>query len=168
MNSPFAQLLLALQERIKTAVPAVNYIDQDVGQLSGKGRPPVQWPCVLIDFDNFRFKDLGEQVQTAQGTVVLRLGFAPHSPSNAATPEPYRQQAIGYYDVEWDLHRALHGWSPGADHGSLGRKSALTQVRTDAYRVRELRYKIAFDDRSTQRQLLYAPAALVVASDLEL
>ena len=33
MNSPFANIFLALQAYIQANVPAIKYIDQDLGQL---------------------------------------------------------------------------------------------------------------------------------------
>jgi hypothetical protein len=169
MNSPFANLFLSLQERIQAEVPAISYIDHDLGQLSNKNRPPVSWPCVLIDFDNFRFKNLGENVQTAKGIVVFRLGFAPHTSSSAITPEAAKEQALGYYDIEWDLHKSLHGWSPGEEFGSLSRMSAtIPQESGQGIRIRELHYKIAFDDYSTKPQRLFAPVELVVTPSISI
>ncbi len=150
MNSPFANVFLALQAYIQANVPAIKYIDQDLGQLKSGTRPPVSWPCVLIDFEDFCFENMSSNVQTASGVVVLRLGFAPHSNSSQATPTPYLQQAISYYDLEWALHKAIQGWAPGADYGHLVRISATTQKRSDSYRVRELRYSLAFEDYSTK------------------
>jgi hypothetical protein len=168
MNSPFANIFLAIQQRILTEVPAITYIDQDLGQLKANSRPPVSWPCVLIDLEDFDFENLGENVQTAKGTVVLRLGFAPHSGSTQFTPPSYRQQAIGYYDLEWLLHKAIQGWAPADDMGGLIRTSVGTQKRTDNYRVRELRYSIAFEDYSTKPQQQYAPATLVVTEQIKM
>jgi hypothetical protein len=163
MNSPFANLFLALQEQATAHVPEIVHIDQELGQLNSKNRPPVSWPCLLIDFEDFRFKNLSENVQTAKGIIVLRLGFAQFSASSASVPAGYKEKAIGYYDIEWKLHKALQGWAPpGNEFGSLCRTSAVTQERADGYRVRELRYKIAFDDYSTKLEQLYAPATLVV------
>src|SRR3954470_4452030 len=156
MNSPFANIFMALQQRIHSQVPAVTYIDQDLGQLKTTTRPPVSWPCVLIDFEDFTFGNMGDNVQTAKGTVVLRLGFAPFSNSAQFTPASYLQQAISYYDLEWTLHKALPGWSPSDDLGSLNRIATGTQKRNDNYRVRELRYSIAFEDYSTKPQQQYA------------
>jgi hypothetical protein len=168
MNSPFANIFLAVQQHIQTSVSGINYIDQDLGQLKSNVRPPVSWPCVLIDFEDFGFDNMGENVQTAKGNVVLRLGFAPYSNSSQVTPSPYIQQAIGYYDIEWSLHLAMQGWSPGDDFGRLIRTGATTQKRTDNYRVRELRYSIAFEDYSTKTQLGMAPATITVNDEMEL
>ena len=168
MNSPFANIFLAIQQQIKTTVPAITYIDQDLGQLKSTTRPPVSWPCVLIDFEDFDFDNMGSNVQTAKGTVVLRLGFAPYSNSSQVTPSAYTQQALGYYDLEWALHQTIQGWCPGTDYGSLIRTSATTQKRTDNYRVRELRYSIAFEDYSTKPEQSFAPASLIVNDEIQL
>ena len=162
MNSPFAQLFLALQAHIKNNVTSISYVAQDTGQLSVKGRPPVTFPCLLIDFDKFTFSNLGEGVQTACGEVVLKLGFAPLSPTAHSTPDEFKDLALGYYDLEWALHKALHGWSANDSFGCMIRSSADTQTRTDGYRVREIRYSVTFDDYSTRPNQLYAPATLQV------
>jgi len=168
MNSPFANIFLALQQQIATQVPAITYIDQDLGQLKATTRPAVSWPCVLVDFEDFNFDNLGTNVQTAKGTVVLRLGFAPNSNSAQVTPSTYLQQAIGYYDLEWSLHKTMQGWSPGDDYGSLIRMSATTQKRTDSYRVRELRYSIAFEDYSTKPVQQFASPTVIINEDIVL
>ncbi len=160
MNSPFAQLFLALQVHIKSTVTSISYVAQDTGQLAVKGRPPVTFPCVLIDIDKFSFSNLGEGVQTANGEVLLKLGFAPISPTAHNTPNEYKEMAINYYDLEWALHKALHGWCANDSFGSMIRVSADTQCRTDGYRVREIRYGVTFDDYSTRTEQIYAPATL--------
>ena len=168
MNSPFANIFLALQRHIQVNLPAISYIDQDLGQLKPATRPPVLWPCMLIDFEDFNFENMGDNVQIATGTVVLTLGFAPHNSTSNNTPPLFLQRAISYYDTEWALHKLVHGWSPGHDYGCLIRTSAITQKRTDSYRVRELRYSLTFEDYSTKPQIQYTPATLVVTEQIQL
>jgi hypothetical protein len=164
MKAPFTDLFLAIQQRIAHNAPSIVHIAHEHGQLKTKGRPPVSWPCVLIDFEDFKFSNLSEDVQMASGIVVLQLGFAPQSPTAQGTPDPYKLSALSYYSIESELHVALHGWSPaGTAFGSLCRVSATTQKRADMYRVRELRYSISFDDYSTKPEQTYAPAELVVS-----
>jgi hypothetical protein len=162
MNSPFANIFLAIQQRIQSNLSTISYIDQDLGQLKSGARPPVSWPCVLIDFEAFEFEQMGDNVQTAKGTIALRLGFAPYSNSSQVTPSTYLRQAIGYYDIEWALHLAIQGWTPGIDFGPMVRTSVSTQKRSDSYRVRELRYSIAFEDYSTKPTQAYSTPTLVV------
>jgi len=167
-SSPFASIFMAIRQHIMDASNAAIYVDQDLGQLRNNSRPPVTWPCILIDFEDFRFEDMGEHVQTAKGTVVFQLGFAPRSNSAQATPDQYVQQALSYYEYEFALHQLIHGWSPAEASGSLIRTSAATQKRSDKYRVRELRYSLAFQDYSTKDEQQMTNAALVLADKIVL
>ena len=169
MNSPFANLFLAIRKQIIDNVTSIVHIDQDLGQLSGKNaamRPPVNFPCVLIDFEDFNFTNLANNVQASVGTVVLKLCFAPYSNSTQATPKTYLNNAISFYDIEYTLHLAMQGWTPAGDeYGSLNRIKASTQKNTDIYRVREIRYNIAFDDYSTKPGLTNHAATLVITEE---
>ncbi len=165
MNSPFATIFLAIQSRIKNDAPFIKYTDQDLGQLKA-ARPAVSWPCVLVEFENFTFSSLSENVQQALGVVVIRLAFPPYSSASSATPTQYADAALSYYDMEWQLHKLLQGWQPCETTGKLDRKEATTQKRNDNYRVREIRYSLAFDDYSTKNGQQYAPASLIVAEEL--
>lgn len=167
MNSPFATLFLLLQERIKTAVPEIRHIDQDLGQLEfSKLRPSVAFPCVLIDFENFTFKDNGDNSQSAEGNISIRLAFSPYSNSSQSTPTLWKEKALAYYDIEWKLNKALHGWHPNNDaFGNLDRATAGTEGREDDLRVRKIVYEIAFEDDSTEDSLTMVPATLDVHYD---
>lgn len=167
MNSPFANIFLALQQQLQTAVPAIVYIDQDLGQLKSKTRPPVQWPCALIDFEDFHYTDLGTNVQSAQGVVVVRLGFQPFSNTTATTPNANKEKALNYFDIEWALQKALQGYSAGTDYGHLSRISTTTEPRTDNIRVRELRYTLAFQDYSTKAGLQEVTVPMVVTPEID-
>ncbi len=167
MNSPFSRLLKNMQERIGAVVPEIACVDQDRGQLNTKSRPAVQWPCVLIDMETFEYDNLGSNVQTAEGTVCVLLGFAPNGPTASGTPEEYKEAALGYYELEWKLNKALHGWSAGEGFGYLIRKNTRSQQRADGYRVREIRYRLAFDDRSTQAAVTYVAVTPVITGECE-
>lgn len=156
MNSPFATLYLAIQARIRTAVPAIRHIDQDLGQLEQyQDRPAVSWPAVVLDLDGAQYGDMGEQAQTCTLDVVLRLAFAPYSSANVLAPDSVKEKALEYYDAEWLLNKALHCWVPDGgpscpyEFSALTRISAGTEKREDNIRVREIRYRIAYEDYST-------------------
>lgn len=146
MTSPFSTLFLQLQVRLSTQVPALKFIDQELGQLENYGdRPPVSWPCCLIDFDGFAFEDAGQAIQFAEGEIILRLGFPPFSNTSGATPLLWKEKALAYYDIEWAIYKALHGWKP-EHYGYVLRVAAATERREDNIRVRVLRYKVSFED----------------------
>lgn len=157
MNSPFANLFEALQTRIKAQVPAIRWIDQDMGQLEHYAeRPAVAWPCVLIDFDGWNFENMGQNCQTAEGDLIIRLAFPPFSHSNNLSP--VKDKALIFYEHEFNLHKALQGWEPvispppggaGGGFSPMTRISADTEKRDDPIRVRVIRYRLAFEDYST-------------------
>jgi hypothetical protein len=174
MNSPIANLFLLLQAQIASLVdntgdtpqPLIRHIDQDFGQLEDLGpdkRPPVAWPCVLIDIDDITWKSMSNNGQSGVGNEILRLGFTPHDNSNQVTPIMYKQKALRYYDIEYALHLALQGWCPDPTtdiFGSLDRVTARTEKREDFLRVREIIYSLGFDDYSTQNSKTKVPATL--------
>jgi len=148
MDSIFATMFLAIQAQIKT-LASVKWIDQDLGQLENYGdRPPVKFPCVLLDFETTEFSNLGQLAQVGEGTMLVRLAFAPFSHSNGYTPDAYRQLALEYYNIEHNLHLKLQGFG-SEKFGPMMRVSAVTEERNDAIRVRQLRYTISFEDVST-------------------
>lgn len=167
MNSIFAQLFLAVQERIVQQVPEIKYVAHNLGQLDTKQRPPMSWPCVLLDFEDFQASMLAENVQQLTGDLVVTLGFDAHSTTSQRTPQAYREAAIGYYDLEWTLHRCLQGWSPGADCGNLLRTHLTTLRNGTGYRIRQIRYRICTDDYSAKWQQQFTPATLEVATEIE-
>ncbi|MEI8278695.1 MAG: hypothetical protein WCG87_02960 [Bacteroidota bacterium] len=151
MNSPFALLLQQLQQRISSTVPDITYIDQDLHQIdhyeAQGGRPAVSWPCVLIDFTDFNFENLGNNAQTATGNVVFRLAFNPYSASAQGTPGYYQERALQYYELEWALYNALEGWKP-TGFAALTRIHSHTEPRNDRLRVRVQSFSLSFEDHS--------------------
>jgi len=184
MISPFANLFLALQQYIGSlqsgspAAPIFKTIDQDLGQLEahyGDMRVPVLWPCCLIDVDSFRFDDMSNNGQNGNGYICIRLGFPPFSASNIAVPAEYVQKALGYYELEQQLHQALQGWCPGDQEGFSGladifgpltRVSSITEQRSDIIRVRKIMYRIAITDFSTQPGFTLTSATPNISLDI--
>jgi hypothetical protein len=184
MNSPTANLFLSLQAKIAALADGDNkkyfsYIDQDLGQLEYQpqaNRPPVSWPCILIDVDDEEFTDLASNVQSGTGRVIIRLGFPPFSPSTANTPQQFKEKAIYFYDLEQVLYEAIHGWNPGdqAGYESLSdifghfmRRRAVTEKREDFLRVRQITYEIGFQDYTAKPAQQFAPAAISITSEWE-
>jgi hypothetical protein len=198
MNSPFALLLLAIQQRIdavtvKKAVDvepekALNWIDQDLGQLeyhNGDNRPPVSWPACTVDIDSSGFNDIGENAQTGDIGIIIRIGFPPFSSSDLKTPAKYRNKALFYYDIEQAVHLSMQGWAPAevivepatqdveavtADisniFGPFSRRSARSEDRSDLIRVRAITYKSSMEDYSTTPETATTPATIELTTEL--
>lgn len=158
LKSYNALLFLAIQERIKTKVPKVKWIDHDLGQLEvQQERPTVLFPCVLIDLPDTQFDDESEGAQIGNPTIEIRIGFAPFTYTNHVAPLPAREAALEYYEIEQEVFEALHGWEPvGADGTILGqsmlRRSARTERREDTIRVRSLSFVSMYEDGTAKKK----------------
>lgn len=153
MNNPFAQIFDKTLQRIHTEVPEIKYISHDFGQLEdySTGRPPVAFPCALIDFQNWNFENMGENSQRAEGEIIIKLGFARlNDTTNNITQEYWREQAMQDYEIEWNLNNALHGWTPDEKFGYFTRSAATAENRPLNVRIRTLRYRLAFEDYSSK------------------
>jgi hypothetical protein len=144
----FGQLLIELADHIKTAVPEIRWIDQDLGQLETfEYRPAVDFPCVLIDFVASSYSEVAELAQLGDVTVVLRIGFAPFSQSNQAAPMDVRIRALDFYRLEQLVYEAVQGWHNEFTQ-PLIRVGADTERRNDALRVRALTFTTMYEDYS--------------------
>lgn len=153
-NSPFTELILQIQERINTEIGTeiIRMVDEDKGQLESadkNGKPPVSFPCVLIDFTVLNIDDLGDGVQHVELMVQLRLGFPPFSVASSWMPTSTKLKALKYFDIEFLLFRALHGWAP-AGFKAFMRRPPQTESREDTLRVRSLPFETSFEDTSAQ------------------
>lgn len=152
-NSAFADIILQIQARIKTVVgdDVIRMVDEDKGQLESydqrTGKPAVSFPCLLINFEDFDFNDIGNNAQVVTGKVVLRLGFPPFSSAASWMPLTVKQKALKYFDYEWLIYKALHGWKMD-NIGYINCRNAVTERREDPIRVRALSYEIEFEEYS--------------------
>ena len=78
ITSPFSNLYLNAVARITDKAPLIRYVEQDLGQMEHYpegGRPPVSFPCALIDIEEISFDETGEliKVDTRNGEYVSRV-----------------------------------------------------------------------------------------------
>jgi hypothetical protein len=159
LNSLYANLLVELQERITTEVPAIRWVDQDFGQMEHYGeRPAVSLPCVLIDFTGTKYDQLGELAEMGDCNIQCRLCFPQFSPSNNLAPDGVKEKALNYYEIENAIYIALKGWCPASDICQpLNRLSDTTERRSDPFRVRVLIFTTSFQDDSAVKVFTQRP-----------
>jgi len=157
VQSPFSQLYLSIVERIKTEVPEIKYIDQDLGQMENYDmRPAVAFPCALVDIDEFDFTDIGcNRTQNADGFVIIRLANPQWSSSSGNTTTAVREMGLSYYEVEHKLIQKLHGYAPEG-FNRLMRRKVRTEKRDDLYRVRIIAFSLNYTDKTTEVKRLSA------------
>jgi hypothetical protein len=149
-TSPLANIFTKVLLRLKNQVPELRYIDQDLGQLENYDiRPAVSWPCCLIDVEEFKFSEAGnDRRQIGEGIISLRVGLVRYSDSNNLVSENVRANALQYYEIENKINVALHAWK---DQGfsRLLRRVCATERRDDDIRVRVVKYAISYEENIT-------------------
>lgn len=151
-TSPFANLYLNTVDRLKEKAPLLRYIEQDLGQMENYpegGKPPVSFPCALIEIDDTAFDEIGELGQLGEGILQVRVCQPSYSAANSLAPVEVRKTALNFYETEQQVHLALHGWAKDNVRKMI-RISTKLEKRHDEYRVRILRYKFGMEDYSAE------------------
>lgn len=149
MNSFYANLFLAIQERIKNQVPEIRFVEQNFGQYGFEDyRAMVAFPALLIDFPLTNYSALQGNIQLGSATINVALLFEPFSQSYNLAPDAVKQKALEYYDIEQKVCKALQGFA--TDYCTpLARTDAKSQNRNDiGLRIRELNFSTNFEDWS--------------------
>jgi hypothetical protein len=137
---------MAVQAKI-TEVTSIKWVDQNYGQLDSYDiKPPVLFPCALIDLVGFTYEDQPDGRQRANGRLVISLSTAPYTPSNNVTSNERVAKALNYYDIEEAVVAALHNWTPTPGADKLLRRSVDKVEREDNIRERTLQFEVSFTD----------------------
>lgn len=151
LTSPFGNLFLAIQARITSQVTEIKWIDHDLGQLEAfdGDRPPVEWPCLLIDFADTQFEQM-QGYQDGNMNIVLRLAFNQYDQTYGDAPTLVKESAMEYYEIEHKIYLALQAWkASGLLTNAMIRLTASSEKREgDNFRVRRLVYSATFSDGS--------------------
>lgn len=180
VTSIFSHIYLAVQQRLAAVInkeKKVRFIEHNLGQLLDE-QPQLTYPAVLIDMSDATFTAIGENVQTGEVIVKLSLVLKPHSDTNNLTPTQVRETGLKFYELEHLVHTLMQGWQPSYIYenveqmpqnvfGKFARISARTNNSRADLRVRDLSYRIAFEDYSTQHAVYYAPASPVIDFEIE-
>jgi hypothetical protein len=143
MDSLLANLFLALQTRIASAIPAIRGIYPELSQTENYRGIPAFWPCLFIDFRNFNYAEMLQNAQAASGELQIRFVYPVMNVSGISFID--NNTALGYYDIEMRIHQLLQGWTNGS-FMPLSRLSVTTEVREDTFRGRVLTYSLQFNE----------------------
>ncbi|MDR1197389.1 MAG: hypothetical protein LBK94_00015 [Prevotellaceae bacterium] len=99
------KLILSIQERLKTEVPELLYIDKDWGQLNYE-QPPVKFPCALIDISSAEYAQFSaSKAQRAKVTIEIIIVNRNLVPSSAGSVRKADSHRI--FEVMEKIHDAL-------------------------------------------------------------
>lgn len=141
------QIYLAISAKLKTEVADLKWIDYDWGQLN-EDRPPVAFPCALIDIAFTDCKTLGEgsgaTEQMVTAAVTIKLVYQPAGESHTAAIASSREAALKPLDTNDAVHKALQGWNGGGIFSGLSRRRAVPAPRRDKLKVYNITYETTF------------------------
>jgi len=152
-----------IEGRLESEVPALKYIGQDWGQLSlyvNGDRPPVKFPCALVDIMSGQFTNDGNLVQEGLLQIVISVADMTQNVSRKA-PIDLTANEMRIYDIIQDIYKALHGWSGGVDYSGFVRTSFGRAIRDDGIRMRTITFTCNWQDRYAQTVTNRTPAASV-------
>jgi hypothetical protein len=147
------ELLLNLETQLAT-VTAIQYIDEDWGQLDDYGpHTPVKWPCCLVDFADADYSDIGidrsatpQNRQQAFGSITFNFANMKIGNSSKNAPINQKDQAYLLLGIIEDAHKKIHGFRPGVNSGSLIRKSFRRIKRDDGIQQYRVVYTIGLNN----------------------
>jgi len=120
--------------QLKT-IAALRWIDADMGQLDFYGeKPPVSFPCALVDIDLPQCDDKHETEQQCTVRVTIRLADLPKGPTHANVPTTYQAQALAFWDLADSVFSSLQGFET-AELSAFTRRSQTTERRDDNLKV---------------------------------
>ncbi|MDP2060096.1 MAG: hypothetical protein Q8J97_10165, partial [Flavobacteriaceae bacterium] len=88
----------AVIARLTEKVPALKWIEMEMGQLS-QAQPSVKFPCAVVGIKLPKCKSLTDTLQDCEARISIRLGFDAPMRTAATTPEAAREASLAVYDT---------------------------------------------------------------------
>ena len=127
-------------------VKSLKWVDEDKGQLNFE-RPPVLFPCALVDIQLPRPENLNSKIQKSDLLITVRLAFDFGGNTSSITPVSARNKSLEYYDIVQEVYKALQGWAT-TEINPLERKGFHQEKRPDGYKVIAMPFASDFIDKS--------------------
>jgi hypothetical protein len=130
-----------LLSHLGAQVPELVWIDYDQGQIDfPTDSYPIDFPAVLIDFENVEWEDVGQNVQGGTVTISFRCAFRLYHDISIHTPEESRNQGLQKLQLLNKIHKALQGFG-GEHYNMLSRVRQFTEKREDGLKVIVMQYE---------------------------
>lgn len=126
-------------------IPQIKWVDLDRGQFDLSDRPPVQFPCALIEIGLPQCSDLGAKKQQCVARFTIRIGINVLENTSANTPEARLDAALAYFDLADQVYAKLQGYYD-RKFGTFTRKSVTQERRPDGLKVMSIPFETVFTD----------------------
>lgn len=149
MESPIANLFLAIQDRILDQVPEIKYIDQNMGQyLNNEFRNQMLFPALLVDFPTEDFSELQGLNQFVDVNIMVTLFYEVWDHTNSLTPMEIKEAGLKYLEIDQKVFMALQGWHPDFCEPLIRRQSKNHNANETGLRVKEISFSTQYEDYS--------------------
>jgi len=145
-------LFKSICNRLADQVPELRWIDWEQGQLELPAENlPLQWPAVLVDIQDIQWSNVGNNMQTGDVQIQLRIIFDIFEDLYTVDgePNPTRDIACDRLKLVNNVYAALQGFSgmiiavPDSDpvtyqdnhFNKLNRIRSFTEKRNDGFKV---------------------------------
>ncbi len=141
------QFMIAVCDRLKEKVATLRWIDAEEGQLDTGERPPVAFPCALVDISYVDCKTLSGGAQHVKANVTLRVAFQRVSQSSSTSaPMPVRLFALSRLDTLEAIHKALQWWNGDGLFNPMRRLRCVPGKQSGDIKVYNMVYETEFAD----------------------
>jgi len=103
-------IFLSIQGKL-SEITELKHIDKNWGQLLYE-KPPVKFPCALLDIAEIDYSQLGNLAQTADD-VAVEITIANYRLTPSSGKAPHKQNSYAIFSIIKDIHQLIHGWTNG-------------------------------------------------------
>lgn len=135
------QIFLAIQDRLSSLVPSLQYIDKNWGQLN-LPQPPVKWPCCLIDLDSIDYSQASDLCRLAQANIVITI--ATQALTRTSAKAPSKSNGYDILDIVGEVINALEGFRVPHTTQSLARTRLAKTYSDQSYDIYSLSFTTAW------------------------
>ena len=141
-------LFIALCDLLEAQVPELRWIDADEGQINASNnlRPPVAFPCALIDMTYPQTDALQAGGERVRAQFNIRVAVNGGGSTSSAAPEHIREKALERLDVLEKIHRTVQWWNYDRQINPMRRQRVTTERRQDGLKVYTMTYETEFID----------------------
>jgi hypothetical protein len=142
MKAVFTELIT----KLKTAVPALRYLNWDIGQLDGYYlKPSVTLPCALLSFPQIATEPIGNNALMAD--VILNIKLCTERLSHTSNLAPMAVQAKGLeiWELQKAITKALHG-KDGISYNTIQQIAIQQEQREDGLQVLNIQLGFIVED----------------------
>ena len=147
-------ILTLIQNRLAETQRTIRYMDENWGQLDYyNDNPPVQWPCVLLELQSASWRNQAKRVQDGELRITLTVADIKTANTSYRAPAMQKQTSAAIWILLSNIHKALHGWCPGAEFGTMARLSTQRVRREDGIRQFDVTYSCLCTDASAMETI---------------